>query len=156
MDKSLFKKIPSTKLDERIAEFFIQDLGYSSPIKNDPDEKPGEPHYWRMVYPLSNSRPFAVAYQANLSTMKRQDVARLYINKVVPHRDSTPAQPAPILYIFTDGARYVFFSADTARNRDDRFDLSEDTWQFEGVRAKVESLRVSEEEVFIVTSRDKV
>jgi hypothetical protein len=88
--------------------------------------------------------------------MKRQDVARLYINKVVPHRDSTPAQPAPILYVFTDGSRFVFFSADTARNRDDRFDLSEDTWQFEGVRGKVEALRVSAEETPLTGSRDKV
>jgi hypothetical protein len=88
--------------------------------------------------------------------MKRQDVARLYINKVVPHRDSTPAAPAPILYGFTDGARFVFFSADTARNRDDRFDLSEETWQFEGVRGKLEALRVSAEETSLLGSRDKV
>ncbi|HYO91330.1 MAG TPA: hypothetical protein VEQ40_06825, partial [Pyrinomonadaceae bacterium] len=156
MEKPSFKKSSSAKLDERLEEFFIRQLGYSAPIKNDPDEKPGDPHYWRMVFPLANSRPFAVAYQANLSAMKRQDVARLYINKVVPHRDSTPAQPAPILYVFTDGARFVFFSADTARNRDDRFDLSEDTWQFEGVRGKVDALRVSAEETPLAGSRDKV
>jgi Alw26I/Eco31I/Esp3I family type II restriction m6 adenine DNA methyltransferase len=156
MEKPSFKKNSSAKLDEKLEEFFIQQLGYSAGIKNDPDEKPGEPHYWRMVFSLPNSRPFAIAYQANLSTMKRQDVARLYINKVVPHRDSTPFQPAPILYGFTDGARFVFFSADTARNRDDRFDLSEETWQFEGVRGKVEALRVSTEETPLAGSRDKV
>ncbi|HZH32557.1 MAG TPA: hypothetical protein VEY11_17465 [Pyrinomonadaceae bacterium] len=156
MEKPSFKKTSAAKLDERLEEFFIRQLGYSAPIKNDPDEKPGDPHYWRMVFPLPNSRPLAVAYQANLSTMKRQDVARLYINKVVPHRDSTPAQPAPILYVFTDGARFVFFSADTARNRDDRFDLSDETWQFEGVRGKVEALRVSGEETPLASSRDKV
>ena len=88
--------------------------------------------------------------------MKRQDVARLYINKVVPHRDSTPAQPSPILYAFTDGARFVFFSADTAHNRDDRFDLSEETWAYEGVRGQVERLRVSEEETPVLGSQDRV
>lgn len=156
MEKPSFKKTSAAKLDERLEEFFIRQLGYSAPIRNDPDEAPGDPHYWRMVYPLPNSRPLAVAYQANLSTMRRQDVARLYVNKVVPHRDSTPAQPAPILYVFTDGARYVFFSADTARNRDDRFDLSEETWQFEGVKGKVEALRVAAEETPLPGSRDKV
>lgn len=156
MQKPSFKKISSGKLDEYLEEFFIRQLGYSTGIKNDPDEKPGEPHYWRMVFPVSNSRPFAVAYQANLSTMKRQDVARLYVTKVVPHRDSSPTTPAPVLYVFTDGVRFVFFSADPARNRDDRFDLSEETWQFEGVRGKVEGLRVSAEEMPLQGSRDKV
>jgi hypothetical protein len=156
MEKPSFKKNTSGKLDQCLTDFFVLQLGYSADIKNDPNEKPDDPHYWRMVFPLPNSRPFAIAYQANLSTMKRQDVARLYINKVVPHRDSTPAQPAPILYGFTDGARFVFFSADTAHNRDDRFDLSEETWAYEGVRGQVELLRVSEEETPILGSQDRV
>ncbi|HEY0431178.1 MAG TPA: hypothetical protein VGC61_05150, partial [Pyrinomonadaceae bacterium] len=156
MEKPSFKKTSPGKLDQCLEDFFVRQLGYSTDIKNDPNEKPDEPHNWRMVYPLFNSRPFAIAYQANLSTMRRQDVARLYINRVVPHRDSTPAAPAPILYGFTDGARFVFFSADPARNRDDRFDLSEETWQFEGVRGKLEALRVSDEETPLLGSRDKV
>jgi hypothetical protein len=156
MEKPSFKKTSSGKLDQCLEDFFVRQLGYSADIKNDPDEKPDDPHYWRMVFPLPNSRPFAIAYQANLSTMKRQDVARLYINKVVPHRDSTPAQPAPILYAFTEGARFVFFSADTAHNRDDRFDLSEETWAYEGVRGQVELLRVSEEETPVLGSQDRV
>jgi Alw26I/Eco31I/Esp3I family type II restriction m6 adenine DNA methyltransferase len=156
MEKPSFKKTSSGKLDQCLEDFFVRQLGYSADIKNDPDEKPDEDHYWRMVFPLPNSRPFAVAYQANLSTMKRQDVARLYINRVVPHRDSTPASPVPILYAFTDGTRFAFFSADTARNRDDRFDLSEETWQYEGVRGQVEAMRVSEEETPVLGSQDKV
>jgi hypothetical protein len=53
MEKPSFKKTSAAKLDERLEEFFIRQLGYSAPIKNDPDEKPGDPHYWRMVYPLA-------------------------------------------------------------------------------------------------------
>lgn len=140
MQKPKFEKVTAAKLDECIQGFFVQGLGYAL-VKNDPDVKPGEPQYWRMVFPTENSMPFAVAYQPKLSEMKRQDIARLYVNKVIPHRDAPPTPPQPVLYCFTDGARYVFFSADPARNRDDRFDLSEETWGIAGVQEKVEQLR---------------
>ena len=72
-----------------------------------------------MVVPIEGSRPFAVAYKRGLATMRRREVSRLYIDRVIPHRDDSPTV-LPVLYGFTDGARFVFFSADPARNRDDR------------------------------------
>src|SRR4030095_5758868 len=71
--------------------------------------------------------------------MSRQRVSRLYIERVIPHRDGSPSVE-PALYGFTDGERYVFFSADPARNRDDRFDLSSNTWGYAGVREKFNNL----------------
>ena len=71
--------------------------------------------------------------------MRRREVSRLYIDRVIPHRDSSRTM-RPVLYGFTDGARFVFFSAEEARNRDDRFDLSEDTWRFRAVQEKFERL----------------
>ncbi|HEX8072835.1 MAG TPA: hypothetical protein VF546_23015 [Pyrinomonadaceae bacterium] len=141
MERPSFKKASAATLDERLEEFFIRQFGYAAPIRDDPAGQPGAARYWRMVCPRPDARPFAVAYQAGLVKMSRQDVARLYGERVVPHRDGRPGGRAPALYAFTDGARFVFFSADPARNRDDRFDLSEETWAFEGVRAQVSALR---------------
>ena len=92
-----------------------------------------------MVVPVEGSRPFAVAYKRGLSSYERREVSRLYIDRVIPHRDDSPTV-LPALYGFTDGARFVVFSADPARNRDDRFDLSEDTWRFRAVQEKFERL----------------
>src|SRR5215213_4666355 len=140
MIKPPLEKVTGQNLDASLRRFFIEALGYER-IDNDPGEKPGEPHYWRMVVPASKSQPFAIAYQSGLSSMERRKVSKLYIDKVIPHRDGSPAV-VPSLYGFTDGARYVFFSSDPARNRDDRFDLSEETWEFAGVKDKVERLRI--------------
>ncbi|MDX6695265.1 MAG: hypothetical protein QOF02_2868 [Blastocatellia bacterium] len=140
MLKPPFEKVAGQKLDEALRKFFIEGFGYER-IDNDPGEKPGEPHYWRMVVPATESQPFAIAHQPGLSAMERRKVSKLYIDKVIPHRDGSPAV-VPSLYGFTDGARHVFFSSDPARNRDDRFDLSEETWEFRGVKAKVERLRI--------------
>ncbi|HYG08491.1 MAG TPA: hypothetical protein VD835_00825, partial [Pyrinomonadaceae bacterium] len=134
MVKPPFEKISGRKLDGALRKFFIEALGYER-IDNDPDEKPGDPHYWRMVMPDAKSQPFAIAYQPGLSAMERRQVSHLYINKVAPHRDGAPLV-VPSLYGFTDGARYVFFSSDPARNRDCRFDLSGATWEFADIRDK--------------------
>lgn len=141
MIKPPFEKVTGQRLDEALRHFFLEGLGYER-IDNDPDEKPGAPRYWRMVVPVGNSQPYAVAFQADLATMERRRVSRLYIEKVVPHRDGSPSI-IPSLYCFTDGSRYVFFSADPARNRDDRFDLSEGTMNYTGVRDKLERLHIS-------------
>jgi hypothetical protein len=134
MVKPPFEKISGRKLDGALRKFFIEALGYER-IDQDPDERPCDQHYWRMVAPDANSQPFAIAYQPGLSAMERREVSRLYINKVAPHRDGAPSV-VPSLYGFTDGARYVFFSSDPARNRDDRFDLSAETWTFADTRDK--------------------
>jgi hypothetical protein len=141
MIKPPLEKTTSQKLDQVLRKFFIEGLGYER-IDNDPDEKPGDVRYWRMVVPAAKSQPFAIAYQPGLSTMERRKVSKLYIDKIIPHRDGSPAV-VPSLYGFTDGVRYVFFSADPARNRDDRFDLSGETWEFAGVKDKIERLRIS-------------
>ena len=59
--------------------------------------------------------------QEGLATMRRRETCRL-LDRVIPHRDNSPTV-LPVLYGFTDGARSVFFSADPAHLRDDRFDL---------------------------------
>ncbi len=139
MSRPPLEKITSDKLDEFLRKFFIEHLEYDR-IDNDPDaENPRSSEAWRMVIPVDRARPFAIAYQANLSTMERRAVSRLYIEKVVKHRDSIPSI-SPVLYGFTDGARLVFFSADTSRNRDDRFDINEETQQFRGVNEKLDEL----------------
>ena len=140
MIKPPFEKTTPENLDNVLRKFFIEGLGYER-IDNDPGEKPGDIHYWRMVVPLDKSQPFAIAYQAGLSGMDRQKVSKLYIDKVIRHREGSPAI-LPALYGFTDGARYVFFSADPVRNRDDRFDLLEDTWKYEGFKEKVARLHI--------------
>lgn len=139
MSRLALEKIQSDKLDEFLRKFFIEHLEYER-IDKDPDaENPKSSDAWRMVVAVDKARPFAIAYQANLSTMQRRDVSRLYIEKVVKHRDGSPSVN-PVLYVFTDGARLVFFSADTARNRDDRFDVNKDTEGFQGVRKKLDNL----------------
>ena len=140
MIKPPFKKVTAHKLDEALHSLFIEGLGYQ-PTENDPDEKPGDPHYWRMVIPASKSSPFAIAFQFGLSTMSPRKISKLYIDKVIPHRDGSPSV-LPTLYGFSDGVRYVFFSPDPARNRDDRFELSEETWEFAGTREKLDRLRI--------------
>jgi hypothetical protein len=156
MEKPSFKRSTAARLDERLEEFFIRGLGYSPPIKSDPNERPRDSHRWRMVFPLPDSRPFAVSYQSNLSAMKRQEVTRLYVDRIVPHRDGRPTEPAPILYILTDGARFIFFSAAAAHGRDERFDLSAETWQFAEVRRRVEALRASAEVTPLASSPAEV
>lgn len=139
MSRPPLEKISSDKLDQFLRNFFIEYLEYDR-IDNDPDaENPRSSEAWRMVIPIEKARPFAIAYQANLSTMERRAVSRLYIEKVIKHRDGTPSI-SPVLYGFTDGARLVFFSADTARNRDDRFDINEETQQFQSVNEKLDLL----------------
>jgi len=139
MSRLALEKIQPDKLDEFLRKFFIEHLEYER-IDKDPDaENPKSSDAWRMVVAVDKARPFAIAYQANLSTMQRRDVSRLYIEKVVKHRDGSPSVN-PVLYVFTDGARLVFFSADTARNRDDRFDVNKDTEGFQGVRKKLDNL----------------
>ncbi|KAF0236535.1 MAG: hypothetical protein FD167_4522, partial [bacterium] len=139
MSRPPLEKISSDKLDEFLRKFFIEYLEYYNVI-NDPDEKNLQnSEAWRMVIPVDKARPFAIAYQSNLSTMERRAVSRLYIEKVVKHRDSIPSI-SPVLYGFTDGSRLVFFSGDTARNRDDRFDINEETQQFKGVQEKLGQL----------------
>lgn len=139
MSRLALEKIQPDKLDEFLRKFFIEHLEYER-IDKDPDaENPKSSDAWRMVVAVDKARPFAIAYQANLSTMQRRDVSRLYIEKVVKHRDGSPSIN-PVLYVFTDGARLVFFSADTARNRDDRFDVNKDTEGFQGVRKKLDNL----------------
>jgi hypothetical protein len=131
----------STKnpLSDSLKALFLDTLGYHH-IEKDPDDTdPDRPEAWRMVVPLEGSRPFALAYRRGLSNMRRREVSRLYIDRVIPHRDDSPTV-LPVLYGFTDGARVVFFSADPARNRDDRFDLAEDTWRFRAVQEKFERL----------------
>ena len=131
----------STKnpLGDSLKAFFLDTLGYHH-IEQDPDDTdPDWPEAWRMVVPIEGSRPFAVAYKRGLATMRRREVSRLYIDRVIPHRDNSPTV-LPVLYGFTDGARSVFFSADPARNRDDRFDLAEETWRFRAVQEKFERL----------------
>jgi hypothetical protein len=134
-------RVPAQKADEFLRDFFIGHLGYSR-IEKGRHKKPAEPDYWRMVIPADGAQPFAIAYERGLSNMTRQRVSRLYIEKVISHRDSSRAVE-PVLYGFTDGARLILFSADPARNRNDRFDLSEQTWQFACVREKVEQLHIS-------------
>jgi hypothetical protein len=149
MQKPSFEKITAGKIDEFLFDFFVKQMGYAR-IDKDPDAaNPDAPDAWRMVVPVENSRPFAIAYHANLSKTKNpKDVAKLYGDKVIPHRNSHEGtRDQPVLYCFTDGARFVFFSADAARNKDDRFDLFEDTWAFQGFREKVERIRVSSEKV---------
>lgn len=139
MSRLALEKIQPDKLDEFLRKFFIEHLEYER-IDKDPDaENPKSSDAWRMVVAVDKARPFAIAYQANLSTMQRRDVSRLYIEKVVKHRDGSPSIN-PVLYVFTDGARLVFFSADTARNRDDRFDVNKDTEGFRGVQEKLDNL----------------
>src|SRR5262245_23089468 len=131
----------STKnpLDHVLKDFFLEALGYYN-IEKDPDDADAErSDAWRMIIPVEGSRPFAIAYQKGLSTMERRAVSRLYIERVIPHRDGS-GTTFPALYGFTDGSRYVFFSADPARNRDDRFDLSEETWRFHVVQEKLQRL----------------
>jgi hypothetical protein len=134
-----FEKVTFRNFEKCIQEFFLENLSYYD-IENDPDDKDASSDKaWRMVIPAENSRPFAIAFQAGLSEMPRQRVSRLYIERVIPHRDGSPSVD-PALYGFTDGARYVFFSADPARNRDDRFDLSPATWGYAGVGEKYKNL----------------
>jgi Alw26I/Eco31I/Esp3I family type II restriction m6 adenine DNA methyltransferase len=154
MQKPSFERITAGRIGDFLFDFFVKQLGYAR-IDKDPDAaNPNAPEAWRMVVPVENSRPYAIAYQSNLSKVKNpKEVARLYGDRVIPHRNNSPSV-APVLYGFTDGARTVFFSADPARNKDDRFDLSEATWEFTGFREKVEKLRVSEEKSEI--SKDKV
>lgn len=147
MQKPSFDRIPAARVDDFLFDLFVKRLGYAR-IDKDPDAPdPDAAEAWRMVVPVESSRPFAVAYQANLSKMRNpREVAKLYGDRVVPHRNQG-GKARPVLYGFTDGARLVFYSADAARNRDDRFDLSEDTWAFEGFRERVERLRVGCEKV---------
>jgi hypothetical protein len=119
--------------------FFLEYLGYAG-IKNDPYDANS---HWRFVIPAESARPFAISYSSGLSALERRRVSRLYIEHVVPHRDRAGSD-GPVLYGFTDGARLVFFSADPARNRDDRFDLSEATWKFRGVQEKVALLHIDQ------------
>src|SRR2546430_1701007 len=131
MEKPPFEKVTAGKFDEFLRKFFVDYLEYEC-IDKDPDAKdPKSIESWRMVVPVDKARPFAVAYEANLSSMEVDKLRKLYIDRVIPHRDGF-SSVQPSLYIFTDGARMVFFSADPARNRDVRFDLSNETWQFEG------------------------
>lgn len=141
MNTPPFEKTAARDLDRTLMKFFIEGLGYER-IDNDPDEKPDATQRWRMVVAVGNSQPFAVTFQPGLSTMDRRRISRLYIERVVPHRDGLPSI-APSLYCFTDGLRYVFFSSDPARNRDDRFDLFEKTLQYSGIRDKLERLHIS-------------
>lgn len=140
MIKPQFQKITAENLDQALRDLFIEDLGYEN-IVNDPDEKPDQPHHWRMVVPAPKSLPFAIAFQSGLSTMPPRKISKLYLDHVIPHRDESPSI-TPALYGFTDGARYVFFSADPARNRDDRFDVSPETWEYGGTKEKIERLRI--------------
>ena len=140
MNFPIFQPV-STKnpLGNSLQAFFLDTLGYHH-IDKDPDETdPDRPEAWRMVVPVEGSRPFAVAYKRGLATMQRREVSRLYSDRVIPHRDDSPTV-LPALYGFTDGARFVVFSADPARNRDDRFDLSEDSWRLRAVQEKFERL----------------
>src|SRR5438094_463413 len=82
----------STKnaLDNSLKAFFLDTLGYHH-IDKDPDDiDPDRPEAWRMVVPVEGSRPFAIAYKRGLSTMQRREVSRLYIDRVIPHRDDSP------------------------------------------------------------------
>ena len=130
-----FQLISAKALDDYLHEFFFELLAYHHIDKDLDDPAPDRPDAWRMVVPVEGSRPFALTYKKGLSSMRRREVSRLYIDRVIPHRDNSPTVP-PALYGFTDGARLVFFSADPARNRDDRFDLSQDTWQFHTTQEK--------------------
>jgi hypothetical protein len=131
----------STKnpLGDSLKVFFLDTLGYHHIDKDPDDTDPDRPEAWHMVVPIEGSRPFAIAYRRGLATMRRREVSRLYIDRVIPHRDDSPSV-LPVLYGFTDGARVVVFSADPARNRDDRFDLSEETWRFQAVQDKFQRL----------------
>lgn len=140
MLKPPLEKVSGRGLDAALRKFFIEGLGYER-IDKDPCEKPCDTPYWRMVIPVAESQPFAIAHQPGLSSMQRSKVSKLYMDKVSTHRDGSTAC-VPSLYGFTDGARYVFFSSDPARNRDDRFDLSEESWEFAGVKENVERLRI--------------
>jgi hypothetical protein len=143
MDRPPFAKLtPHGSLDAFLRAFFIDYLAYER-IENDPDEKdPQSAEAWRLVVPTEDSRPFAVAYQPGLVSMDRRHVSHLYLRRVIPHRDGARSVE-PVLYAFTDGLRVVFFSADPARNRDDRFDLSDATWTFRGVQEKAARLHLN-------------
>lgn len=139
MEKPPFEKITAQRIDEFLRKFFVEHLGHAR-IENDPDAKePQASDAWRMVIPEDKARPFAVAWQHGLSAMERRQVSSLYIKRVILHRDSSNTT-APALYGFTDGLRLVLFSADPARNRDDRFDVTEETWEFATVREKLKLL----------------
>jgi Alw26I/Eco31I/Esp3I family type II restriction m6 adenine DNA methyltransferase len=141
MLKPNFELISSKhSLDDALKDLFLENLDYFR-IENDPDAShPQSTTAWRMVVPERGSRPFVLAQHRGLSGMGRQKVSQLYIERVIPHRDGQPSTQ-PALYGFTDGARWVFFSADPARNRDDRFDLSADTWEFESTKGKFSRLQ---------------
>ncbi len=142
MARPPFLKLPGhSSLDGFLRGFFLDYLGYER-IENDPDDKnPQSSEAWRLVVPADASRPFAVAFQAGLASMERRRVSRLYIERVVPHRDREGTRSVePALYVFTDGTRLVFFSADPTRNRDDRFDLSEITWRLRSAQDKIARL----------------
>ena len=134
-----FEAVSSKGFNDCLSRLFLDALGYYK-IEKDPDDPdPDRPDAWRMVVPIAASVPYAIAYKKDLSGMERRAVSRLYIERVIPHRDGTPSV-VPALYGFTDGARYVFYSADPARNRDDRFDLSQNTWAFHVVQDKFQRL----------------
>ena len=82
----------STKnpLDNSLKAFFLDTLGYHHIDKDPDDTDPDRPEAWRMVVPIEGSRPFAVAYKRGLSTMRRREVSRLYIDRVIPHCDDSP------------------------------------------------------------------
>ncbi|HXV83410.1 MAG TPA: hypothetical protein VEG60_26415, partial [Candidatus Binatia bacterium] len=130
-----FQHIAAKDLNRYLQELFLDLLDYHHIDKDPDDPAPDRPEAWHLIVPIEGSRPFALAYRRGLSTMRRREVSRLYIDRVIPHRDDSPTV-LPALYGFTDGTRCVFFSADPARNRDDRFDLSEQTWQFHTTRDK--------------------
>jgi hypothetical protein len=140
MDKPPFQKLAGpSAFDGYLRTFFLEYLGYAG-IKNDPYDADS---HWRFVIAAESARPFAISYSPSLSALDRRRGSRLYIEHVVPHRDRAGSD-GPVLYGFTDGARLVFFSADPARNRDDRFDLSEATWKFRGVQEKVALLHIDQ------------
>lgn len=130
-------------LDDALRDFFISYLGYAA-VQHDPlDANPTRPDAWRLIVPETNSAPFAVAYDKDLSAKSRKQVARLYTRAVQDRVQRATSTQPPALYVFTDGARYVFFSADPFRNRDDKFDLSAQTLSYAGNVNKLEDLRRS-------------
>lgn len=128
-------------LDDALRDFFGGYLGYAA-VQYDPlDPNPARLEAWRLVVPEVNSAPFAVAYEKDLSRKSRKQVARLFTRTVQDRLQRAASPQPPALYVFTDGARYVFFSADPFRNRDDKFDLSAQTLSYAGNVNKLEELR---------------
>ena len=133
----------STKnpLDNSLKAFFLDTLGYHH-IDKDPDDiaDPDRSEAWRMVVPVEGSRPFAVAYKRGLSTMQRREVSRLYIDRVIPHRDRLAHCPAGLIRLYRTVRGLSSLAPTRPATGTDRFDLSEDTWRFRAVQEKFERL----------------